>query len=84
MYTCVESIYLIYSDAHLGMNVHGDDVVQIDHVGALSLTEAQQTVQLEEVGRSHQLQHIVVINLESVTAAIVQILHHQLSNIQND
>ena len=48
---------------YLGVNVHGDNVVQIDQNGATRFTESEQTVQLEEIGRSHKLQYVILVDI---------------------
>jgi hypothetical protein len=35
------------------MYIHGDNIVKINHAGALSLTVTQQAIQLKETGSSH-------------------------------
>lgn len=38
---------------YLGMYVHGDNIVEVNHAGALCLTVTQQAIQLKEIGSSH-------------------------------
>ena len=56
-------VYNKLSIVYLGVNVHGDNVVQIDQNGATRFTESEQTVQLEEIGRSHKLQYVILVDI---------------------
>jgi hypothetical protein len=35
------------------MYVHGDNIVKVNHTGALCLAVTQQAIQLKEIGSSH-------------------------------
>ena len=75
---CRGVLDLHQSTPHLGVYIHGDDVVQIDQLGAASLAEAQQAVQLEEVGGGHQLENVRLADRELLAATLVQEVHYQL------
>lgn len=66
------------SPAHLGVNVHRDHVVDVDHMRTTRFRVPQQSVQLEETGSGHQFEHIAGDHFQFVTAATVQKLHDQL------
>jgi hypothetical protein len=53
--------------SYLGVNVVGYDCVEVDEVRAAILAVVQQTVQLEEVGRRHQLQDVARLNPQVVS-----------------
>ena len=63
---------------YLGVYVHGDDIVQVDQGRAARLAEAQQAVQLEEVGGRHQFQHVVLVDVQVLAPSLVQVVHDHL------
>jgi len=63
------------------MNIHGDDIVHIDHFGAACLCVAQESLQLKEASGSHEFQDIGMGDIESIAAAAVEELHHQLEDV---
>jgi len=70
--------------SHLGVNVHGHHVVHVHHFRAPCLRVAQQSLQLKEAGRCHQLQDIAVSHVQGAAAAAVEELHHQLEDVVAD
>lgn len=66
------------------MNVHGNNVIDIDGLSASGLRVAEQGVQLKETGGSHQFQDIVFAHLQMMATAAVQILHNHLKDVITD
>jgi len=60
------------------MDVHGHNIVHVNHRRALHLAVLEQAVQLKEVGRRHQFQNVRMVHLQRLAAAVVQILHNKL------
>ena len=52
---------------YLCVYVVGDDGVKVDEVGAAVLAVVEQPVQLEEVGRRHQLQDVPRLHAQVVS-----------------
>lgn len=60
------------------MDVHRNNIVDVDDFGASGFGVAQQAFELEETGGRHQLENIIGGDLQVVATAAVQILHDQL------
>lgn len=65
---------------HLRVDVHCNDVVNVDDFGASGFGVAQQTFQLEETRGRHQLEHVTGRDVQVVASTAVQILHHELKS----
>lgn len=65
------------------MNVHGDNVIDVNDFSTSRFGVAQQSLELEEACSRHQFEHVIGRHLQIVTTAAVQILHDQLQVISN-
>lgn len=75
---CETSSYMTIN-TYLCMNIHGDHIINVNHLRATGLGVSQQTVQLKETCSCHQFEHIARSNyVEWIASTAVQILHHQL------
>jgi len=63
------------------MNVHGDNIVHIDHFGAACFGVAQESLQLKEASGSHKFQDIAMGDIKSIAAAAVEELHDKLKDV---
>ncbi len=58
VYSELSRLFKTIQQPYLGVYVVGDDGVQVDEVGTAILAVVEQPIQLEEVGRRHQLQDV--------------------------
>lgn len=64
-----------------GVDVVGDNVVQVDQFSTKYFTMPHQSRQLKKVGSCHQLQDVSAFNLDLAKAAVVQIGHDQVEDV---